>query len=892
MFRWSRRILALLAAGSLLPVSLAFAASPRQVRVGPPPRVPAGAAALGAVAPTTPIDSTVVLKPRDPAALEAYASAVSTPSSSFYRRYLSVSQFRQRFAPSDSQVAAVVASLQGHGLTPGAVTANGLAIPVRANAGAMNRAFAISLRRLKLATGRTAFAPDQKPLIDASVAPLVQSVLGLDNLTVPHPLAVHAPRPQARAVPHVATGGPQPCASASGSGFRTADQLASAYGFSGLYGSGDLGAGQAVAIFELEPNSTSDISAYQACYGTNTPVSYTNVDGGAGSGPGGGEAALDIEDVIGLAPRSAIHVYRAPNTFSGLFDNYNAIVSANAERVISTSWGVCEPEAGPAVNAENTLFQEAAVQGQSVFAASGDNGSSDCSPGSGVAVDDPASQPFVTGVGGTSLTSLGPPPVESVWNNRYGASGGGVSSFWTMPTYQSGAPAWLNVINSNSSRGSCAAPAGAFCREVPDVAADADPSTGLAIYYGGSWSGFGGTSVGAPMFAALVALINASSACGGTPVGFANPALYGSAGHVYASDFNDVVGGDNDVYPAGAGYDMASGLGSPQGAQLAASICDPQVTVGNPGPQHSVVGVAVSVPVSGSDSAGYPLTFSASGLPPGVSINSSTGTISGAASAAGSYDVTVQAMDSRNRVGGTSFSWTVDSAGVGVSNPGNPVAVGVVNPGNRTGRVGKPFSLQMVAFDNNGGALSYSASGLPPGLAIKPNGLISGTPSSPGSFSVTVTARTGAVSGSTGFTLSIAGPSVSRASLTGIAKGRPRLAFTLSAGSGSPALKKLQIALPKGLSFSRSFRSGTAVDGPNGKRVKGVKLSVSKGALVITLPKAITRMRITIGPPAISASRNLISGVKHKKVHQVQLTLKPTDARRFTSLVTVKLKPS
>jgi hypothetical protein len=635
---------------------------------------------------------------------------------------------------------------------------------------------------------------------------------------------------------------------------------------------------------ELEPNSNSDINTYQSCYGTGTSVSYINVDGGAGTGAGAGEAALDIEDVIGLAPQSAIDVYRAPNSLLNLYDVYNAIVTANAEKVVSVSWGICEPVEGSLAGAENALFQEAAVQGQSVFAASGDSGSSDCGGGS-LAVDDPAGQPFVTGVGGTSLPSLGPPPAESVWNNGSGASGGGVSSFWTMPSYQSGAPASLHVINSTSSGAPCGAPAGSLCREVPDVAADSDPFTGLAIFHGGAWRRFGGTSAATPMFAALTALINASSGCGGTPVGFANPVLYGSAAGAYSSEFNDVVSGSNDVsgsglYPSGLGYDMATGLGSPQGAQLAANICNPQVSVGNPGPQRSVVGIGRTMSVPGSDSVGYPLSFTAAGLPPGMSI-STTGTISGAASAAGSYSVTVRAVDSRNRSGSTTFAWTVD-----------PVGVAVVFPGNRSGRVGKPFSLQMVAFDNNGAALSYSASGLPRGLAIKSNGLISGTPSSPGSYSVTVTARTGSASGATRFGLSIAGPTVSRASLSGIAKGRPRLAFTLSAGSGSPALKKLQIALPKGLSFSRSFRSGTAVDGPNGKRVKGVKLSVSKGALVITLPKAITRMRITIGPPAISASRNLISGVKHKKVHQVQLTLKPMDARRFTSLVTVKLKPS
>ena len=111
------------------------------------------------------------------------------------------------------------------------------------------------------------------------------------------------------------TGGPQPCPTASGvrrrAGVYTADQLASAYNFSGLYRAGDEGAGVTVALVEFEPNLPSDISAYQACYGTNTNVNYIPVDGGAGSGPGSGEAAVDIEDIIGLAPKATIDVFQA-----------------------------------------------------------------------------------------------------------------------------------------------------------------------------------------------------------------------------------------------------------------------------------------------------------------------------------------------------------------------------------------------------------------------------------------------------------------------------------------------------------------------------------------------------------------------------------------------------
>jgi hypothetical protein len=327
---------------------------------------------------------------------------------------------------------------------------------------------------------------------------------------------------------------------------------------------------------------------------------------------------------------------------------------------------------------------------------------------------------------------------------------------------------------------------------------------------------------------------------------------------------------------------MATGLGSPNAANLPASLCGLTLKLANPGPQKSAIGVPVNLAVSATDAPGKAVSYSAGGLPAGLSINPANGLISGTPSATGTSTVTVHAADSDGSSANTAFTWTVDTA-----------SVAVVYPGNRSGRVGKPVSLQMVAFTNDGGAVSFSASGLAGGLTIKSTtGLISGTPSSPGKFSVTVTARYGPAASITRFAWSIAGPSVSRASLSGISKGQPRLAFTLSAGKGFPAIRKLQIGLPKGLGFGRSFANGTAVYGPKGKRINGLKLKLSKGVLTITLPKAIARLRITIAPPAIGAGKGLITNVKHKKVRQVLLTLKPTDARGFTSILTPGLKPS
>jgi len=688
------RTLALAAfAGALIAVVLAppvAAASTRGVRIGAAPAPPATPSASG-LPQSTRIDVTVALKPRDPAALADFASAVSTPGSELYRHYITPAEFAQRFGPTSAQIAAVQSSLRAHGLDPGPVTPNGLAIPIKTTAGAAASAFSIAFSRVTASGRRLAFTSTARPLFDLSVAGLVQGVVGLENLSVPEPLALRARADSAvhRLVPHVVTGGPQPCAAAAAAapdqGAYTADQIASAYRFSGLYAGGDEGAGQTVAIYELEPDEPSDIAAYQSCYGTSASVSYVAVDGGAGTGAGSGEAALDIENLIGLAPKANFLVYQGPNSNSGSpgagpYDTYSAIINQDLAKVISTSWGQCESlEGSTDAVAESTLFQEAAAQGQTILSAAGDNGSEDCYVSGqnfdvGAAVDDPSSQPYVTGVGGTSMASPGPPPSETTWNNggglnailgsSAGAGGGGISSLWRMPSYQSGAPSSLHVINSASSGSPCGA-SGADCREVPDVSADADPFTGYLIYYQGSWSGIGGTSAAAPVWAALVALADASPFCSGTSVGFANPALYRAAGSSYGSYFDDVTLGNNDFtgsngghFGAGAGYDMATGLGTPIASSLAVALCE-TVTVANPGAQTSIVGRRVSLQISTNDASNAPVTYRATGLPAGLSIGSSTGRVTGRPTQAGASSVVVAATDSGGRTGTASFKWTI-----------------------------------------------------------------------------------------------------------------------------------------------------------------------------------------------------------------------------------------
>jgi hypothetical protein len=561
---------------------------------GPAVTLPAGSAVVGPADASAPVTVDVALRPRDQAALDAFVEAVSTPGSSQFHHYLAAGQFASTFGPTAETIAATRAWLTSSGLQPGATSPDGLLVPVTGSTAQLEQALDVSLVSTRLSDGRVARFTPQQPAVPASLAPSLAGVIGLSTVATPQPQLVTTPAgrstnsggtpagPVPGVVPSV---GPQPaCAGAAGSGGYTANQLAAAYGLNSLYGDGLDGTGVTIGVYELEPYTPADITAYQACYGISTSVTDTLVDGGPGTPVQQGEAALDIEDVVGLAPKAAVKVYTGPQTGNGPVDTYEHMVSDLSLKVITTSWGLCEPQMamqGGQQATESTLFAEAAAQGQTVVAASGDSGSTDCyptSPPTAVTVDDPADQPDVTGVGGTSLTSAGSPPSESVWDDFYGAGGGGVSSDFNQPSWQTGPG-----LDAPTALAQCGALGRSSCREVPDVAASADPAHGYAIFWsyrGGTWGVVGGTSGASPLWAALIGVIDQRLS---SPAGMLNPVLY-DAGSCAAAPFNDVTVGTNALlvssagrYPASANYDVASGWGSPVGSQLLAVLTSPPV---------------------------------------------------------------------------------------------------------------------------------------------------------------------------------------------------------------------------------------------------------------------------------------------------------------------------
>ncbi|HEV3280541.1 MAG TPA: S53 family peptidase [Acidimicrobiales bacterium] len=583
------------------------------VRLAGVPRLPKGASVVGPTDPAEAITADVSLVPRDPGALNAFVAAVSTPGSPRFGHYLGPGQFASTFGPTAAAIDAVRAWLSSSGLHLGRTTPDGLLVPVTGTADQMAATFGVSLVDTRLPSGRIARYSENTPSVPSSVAAVVQGVVGLSTVGQPQPQIVPSPvlpspsGPAPAAAPHA---GPTPCAQATQTGGYTADRLAAAYGLSSLYGIGLVGTGQTIGLYELEPYTPADIAAYQTCYGLTDSITNVPVDGGA-SGPQHGEAALDIEDAAGLAPGAAIKVFSGPSGGAGPIDTYSAMVNDHSLKVISTSWGLCEPEMAfqPGQQAiESVLFAEAAADGQTVVAASGDSGSTDCfSPGDNnttLSVDDPADQPDVTGVGGTSLLSAGTPPVETAWNNFTGAGGGGVSSDFGLPAWQVGPGVGTAVAGS-----SCRAAGRSSCREIPDVSASSDPLRGYAYFFRGAWGVIGGTSAAAPLWGAMTAVIDQGL---GVPAGLMNPVLYG-AGSCAASPFHDVTTGSNallaasnGLYPATADYDLATGWGSPSAPGLAFDLATQPIcpVVTGVRPTKGVVGGGNGIVVTGFNFSG------------------------------------------------------------------------------------------------------------------------------------------------------------------------------------------------------------------------------------------------------------------------------------------------
>jgi len=570
---------------------------------------------LGRASATQPISVTLPLV-TNTAALDAFLARVVEPRSPDYHHFLSPAEFTARFVDSAGR-RDVVAFLQNAGLDVHD-SGTGVTISASGDAAKVERAFSVQLDTYRAANGRDFVAADRTAALPSHVAARVRGVVGLDT---PHPRTPHlvpaplvtdaTPAPVApngsRAVSSQAASG---CPGATNAALThnafTPNQLATAYNFDALRSAGYGGEGQTVALFELADYVDANVTTWKNCFGLTTPVSRVLVDGGATPGATGQEEVeLDIDIITGLAPKLAqLLIYEAPNTDTGVLDEYQQIANNLTVSVVSSSWGVCEADnSSAATTGEGAIFAQMAAQGMTVFAASGDNGTNDCRDGS-LSVDDPASQPYVSGVGGTRLTVSGANAYasESIWNSGGSGGGGGISAVWSRPAWQTGPGVANSYSNTNS------------FRQVPDVSADADPGTGYVVFALGAWRAYGGTSAGAPLWAAGTALMNQRLTAGGeSRVGFGNPVWYRLLANSPTA-YHDVTAGNNCVfpspcapntYPATAGYDQASGVGSPNFGAIATALITPFV-------------VSSFSPSSGPTNGNTPVTITGTNLAPGI----------------------------------------------------------------------------------------------------------------------------------------------------------------------------------------------------------------------------------------------------------------------------------
>lgn len=512
---------------AVVPITLFVAAAPAlassaQVAIAGDAVTAEGAAVTGQVADTQRIPLAISLAPRDEAGLTAFINAVSDPRSPRYGHYLTTAQYAQQFGPSQAEVNKVTDYLRAQGISVGSVSPSHLVIDASGTADEVEHAFGTTLSTYRdNATGRGYYANASAPTLPADIAADVVDVAGLSTRTQ---------RTQhAQLQPHNGPGG----------GYTPA-QINGGYDTNSLASAGINGTGQKVALLEFDGFQQANISTYDSHYGLSAAApKVQKVDGGSGAlGDGQVEVELDIEVVQALAPKSAVTVFEGPNSDAGEVDTYQAIVNSGTP-VTSSSWGAAETQRTSAnITAVDNVFKQGTAQGETVFAASGDSGSDDAGDG-GQSVDFPASDPYVTGTGGTTLTVTS----GNAWSKEtaWSGSGGGISSVFAQPSFQSG------VTGTNGKRG------------VPDVSALANPSPGVSIYSQGQWGQVGGTSAAAPEWAGFAALYNQDAATKGkSGLGWADPLIY----QVSASALHDITSGGNGAFKAGKGYDEVTGRGS------------------------------------------------------------------------------------------------------------------------------------------------------------------------------------------------------------------------------------------------------------------------------------------------------------------------------------------
>jgi len=598
-------------------VYLIFVLFPFALTLHAQAQAPAHGGEVKTESPSTSISVTVMLSLHALDDAEALMKSLTTPGDPQFHKFLTADQFVARFAPKDAEVAKVVAELSKYGLAAQRTTATTL--NVTGQPFDMERAFSVSLHTYEVPAhgnvpGYTYHVPLSPPTIPAEISEMVSAVVGLDSGPSLHTNHHVAHNRLARAS----------AAQGSTSGNWTVLDFANYYDVQLLYKLGLSGKGRTLGIVTLASFTPSDAFAYWSALGLSVDpnrIQIVNIDGGPGAPSDASdsiETTLDVEQSGGIAPGANIIVYQAPNTEKGFADAFAAAVETNSAETLSTSWGKWEWLFGNnSVQTFHELFLRAAIQGQTVFAASGDYGPYDvdayppCFSSSTCfltfSVNYPASDPAITAAGGTTLAgnqklclnAACTPPYytidilhEGVWGWDYLlglcdaigqdpitcgifplGSGGGVSTLFEVPSYQLSLPGIQlsqpdqNVVFNEKKY---MLPSNFPGRNLPDVSFNADPDTGYAIYYTSDVSGFGiktfwgGTSFVAPQLNGVSALFGEylQSRLGLLNDPFYRLALSGQAYTNPGAPLRAIPYGDNWFYQGNNGYSLGAGLGT------------------------------------------------------------------------------------------------------------------------------------------------------------------------------------------------------------------------------------------------------------------------------------------------------------------------------------------
>ncbi len=756
----------------------------------------------GVVSPEQQMERMVLVLRPDAAqekALDDLIRSQQDPASPLYHQWLTPEVFGEHFGISRNDLDEVVGWLEMNGMEVNEIPASQRAIVFSGTANQVETAFHTPMRKY-FVRGQTHFANAGDPEIPHALAQVVRGVVSLHDF--------------GSVSSHVAV--TPALTNSNGAHFLAPADWDTIYDVGLLYNQGLDGAGQSIAVVGRADIALSDVRTFRSNYGlpANDPQIIINgTDPGFPNGNDEAESTLDVEWAGAVAKKATVKfVTSKSGATDGIVLSAQYAVTHNTAPIVSVSYILCEASLGSSGNAFwNGLWAQAASQGQSVFVSSGDAGAAGCdSPNTksatrGKAVNGMCSSPYSTCVGGTEFDDNYNPGTywsaangsggasvlsyipelawdESAWSGGLWSSGGGVSTLYTKPTWQS-AP---GVPNDGK-------------RDVPDVSMAAAIHDAYVVQFQNKINYFAGTSVAAPSLASVMALVLQNI---GRSQGNINPVLYALAQRQLSSGgapvFHDTRGGNNSVpgvlgYNAGVGYDLATGLGSVDASVLVSHWNDASASDFVLSTSSSSISVsqggsnAVTLTMAAQGGFKSPITLSASGAPGGVTVTFSPSTLTagarvtatvsaGLSPVAGNYTLTIsgtggglkRTLSLTLTVVASSFTLTNNAASASVA-PGASVAI----------------TVSTAVVNGFKSTVALSVRGLPNGVTAS---FAPASVTSPGSGSsrLTLTAASGTIAGVSTLTVTGTGAGVTKTqtlALTVLAS-----SFTLTPGATSASV--------------------------------------------------------------------------------------------------------